>query len=252
MCQEHDFPYNFIRVHLTSELKFDDDMFVTLIDYALLIKPCVVLFDRCDWWFRPDNYALRGEKFVLAHAGYPHLVEENVFFIFSCDIPLPIMHGGFREFISYHNFVESHLDQDDCERCFHHFFTEWIMNLCQQAPIMDQQRDEYSQWLIKCCKQLAGKYSHFWTPGMIKTFCERVMQVARRRAVNQAGTAVVVVEIELAFPRKSDRHYYARTNCLEDILISKNAYKFQQKILALLHIDEVRSERYFHIEKKNK
>lgn len=207
MCNSH--KYNFLRIHITSHLRISDEMFTTLIDYARTIQPCVVLFDRCDFWFRPDTYPAYGEKFVLAHGGYPNLAAENVFFIFSCDAPLTTMAEGFREFIAYHHVVESPLNPEERWKCFKDFFSTWIQNMrenAQELPAnIDQVIKEYMEGLSAYCLTLAERYDRF-TPGMVKTFCERVMHTARTRAANEVLPLhdESSIQIQQAFPVEDD------------------------------------------------
>jgi hypothetical protein len=207
MCQSH--KYNFLRMHITTDLTFREDLFTTLIDYARMIQPCVVLFDRCDFWFRTETYQLRGEKFVLSHAGYPSLPSENVFFVFSCETPLPLTGDGFRDFVSYHHVVESPMQADERWKCFRDFFQVWIKNMRDNANELptniDQVIAEYMEGLSDYCVTLADRFQHF-TPGMIKTFCERVMHTARTRASNEALPLQEhsQIQIQQAFPIEDD------------------------------------------------
>lgn len=207
MCYTRKF--NLIRIHLASDITFTEDMYIHIIDFARLIQPCVVLFDRCDFWFRPESYPMRGEKFVISHCGYPSLPEEEVFFIFSGDTPLPSTHLGFREFISYRHIVESDITLEERTSCFLSVFEAWIGQMRHAGTDavpegIDKIIADYLPGLQEACREFADKWEMF-TPGMIKVFCDRVIEVARTRANNEAlPLPDQPIYIYAAFPIESD------------------------------------------------
>lgn len=191
---------NLLRVQIPTDISWTDDFFAMLLDYAIAIKPCVILFDRCDFWFmntrEVQGYHLRGRFFEYAYRAHPTIEcgAEDVWFIFSMSRPLSQMPENFQMLVGPRN--ETHIDPLQVEQvveCLRYEFKKRLESIQQAAldahpTIQDRTRGYFAtafMSLMQHCGTIGPQFS-LYTPGMIHEYVENVFAAARNRVLDAA------------------------------------------------------------------
>jgi hypothetical protein len=133
-----DLHVNTIHISLASEPALGkefsdaDEFFTNVLLYAGLMQPCVVVFDRCDAWFKDQGgYVIRGDRFRMAHRAIPSLVNnsDDVWFLFSCDDGLSTMDESFASWVGSRCLHQSSLLPEERAEVFCQFFRAWLASL---------------------------------------------------------------------------------------------------------------------------
>lgn len=204
MCKAH--KVNLMVIPVEIDVTFKDDMFLHILEYARLIQPCVVFFDRCDFWWSQHAYPARGEKFIMWMRTFRDLDTENIWFLYSCDSALDIQHIAFRNYISFRNIHEYKLEEEDRWKLYCDNFRRMLHKLRQTYTIVPPNIDDIIESALEEIYEVCREYAHeleSFTASMILEFCQRVMESARTRGINQTEL-VERVEIVSVIPVYND------------------------------------------------
>lgn len=213
MCKRH--KINMLIVPVDIDVTFRDDMFLHIIEYARLIQPCVVLFDRCDAWWSNQWFSTRGEKFIMWLRTFRNIDKDNVSFIFSGSEFIESTHVTFRNYIGFRTCLENGTEENDRLACYCGNFKRMIHNLRESFELLPTDIEEIIEdalsSIYELCKEYAADQQGF-TPSMIREFCERVMASARTRGINTTGK-LEKLEIVDVIPVYNDFTWVK--NCIE-------------------------------------